>query len=139
MQRLFLLLTVIISRAVASPIAQVNPDGSFDIALSGFDDSGALAAEPFQISETDSPSQAPPQAPPSVPQPGDPVFNQQAQPKPNTPNPAPTPEENNPVEEPKNKNQPFECGAGKSGACCVGGTRDGQTSGCIRCTSFVYE
>lgn len=130
MQRLFLLLTVIISGAVASPIAQSYPDDSFDIALSDFNNPGIAAPEPFQIAEIGKPSQAPaqtPQAPPDVAQPGDPLLRQKPQPKPEIPSQVPG--------EPKAINQPFDCGPGKSGACCVGGTRDGETTGCISCKS----
>lgn len=134
MQRLFLLLTVIISRAVASPIAQSYPDDSFDIALSDFNNPGIAAPEPFQIAEIGKPSQAPAQTPqaPDVAQPGDPVLRQKPQPKPQIPSQVPGGD--NPGEQ-KATNQPFDCGPGKSGACCVGGTRDGVTAGCIRCTS----
>lgn len=146
MQGLSLLLAVIISRAVASPIAQTtNLDGPFDIAQSSFDDAGIATPGSFQIAGSDTPPQAPSEAPSEIPsetpseaprkvaQPGDPVFQRQPQPKPKIP--IQTPGENNPAEEPKNINQPFDCGPGKSGACCVGGTRDGITHGCIRCTS----
>lgn len=137
MQGLFLLLAVILSRTVASPIAQSNPNDPFDIALSSFDDSPIAAPESFQIAQNDSPlqapSEAPAEAPPTVAQPGDPVFRKQPQSKPKIP--TPTPGESSPAEEPKNSKQPFDCEPGKSGACCVGGTRDGITQGCIRCTS----
>lgn len=129
MQRLFLLLTVIISRAIASPVAQIYPDGSFDIALSGFGDSNIAAPEPFQLAETDAPKKAP-----NPPQPGDPVIRKQPQPKPKI-----STEENNPEEEPKVRNQPFDCGEGKSGACCIGVTHEGITSGCVKCTSLYMN
>lgn len=129
MQRFFLFLTVIISRAVPSPIAQLNPDSSFDIAFSGFDDSGITAPEPFQLAQSDTQnSEAPAQAPPEVPQPGDPTLKQGPQPKPVLPG-------SQHVKKPFK--QPFSCEAGKSGSCCVGGTRDGMTSGCINCMSFI--
>lgn len=149
MQGLSLLLAVIISRAVASPIAQTtNLDGPFDIAQSSFDDAGIATPGSFQIAGSDTPPQAPSDAPSEIPsetpseaprkvaQPGDPVFQRQPQPKPKIP--IQTPGENNPAEEPKNINQPFDCGPGKSGACCVGVTRDGITHGCIRCTSWIW-
>lgn len=127
MQTFFLLLTVIISRAVPSPIAQLIPDDSFDIALSGYDTSGIAALEPFQLAQSEvQPQEAPAQAPPGVLQPGDPAFRQGSQPKPELPS-QPT----QPIK------QPFPCGEGKTAACCVGGTRDGLTAGCISCTSCI--
>lgn len=124
MQKLFLLLTLIISRAVPSPIAQFDPDDSFNIALSGFDvDDGT-----FQLASEIQPQEAPPaQAPPAgVPQPDE--LKPRPQPKPQIPNPQ---------KPPGAFTQPFSCEEGKTGACCVGVTRDGVTSGCISCTFFI--
>ena len=132
MQKLLLLLTVIISRAVPSPISQVGPVDSFDIALpdfsdSGIDASGIDAPVTFQLASSEtSPQEAPAQAPQNIPQPGDPVLKPAPQSKPQ-------------IAPPVNSKQPFSCEAGKSGACCIGVTRDGVTSGCISCTFFINK
>lgn len=129
MQKLFLLLTFIISRAVPSPIAQFGPDDSFNIALSGFDvDDGTfqLASSETSPQPQEAPAQPPAQAPAKVPQPGE--LKPIPQPKPNLPNPQ---------KPPGSFTQPFSCAEGKTGACCVGGTRDGVTSGCIPCKFFI--
>lgn len=134
MQGLFLLLAVIISSAVTSPIVQTNPDDLFDIDLSGFDDPGIASPGPFQIAGNDAPSQAPAETPldvpPPVAQPGDPVFQRPPQPKPKLPSQTPAGEQ-------KPITVPFNCGPGKSASCCVGKTRDGITLGCIKCTSRI--